>query len=149
MRRFHLLPILCLLIISSSVVSSCDYITGKALEAPASNPQQQVYNITAIEAFALIKANTDNPDFIIIDVRTPAEYARGHIDKAVLVNYSSANFREEIGKFDRNKKYLIYCQTGGRSAGARNIMKELGFFEIYNMNAGITDWLSQGFPVAK
>ncbi|OGN99566.1 MAG: hypothetical protein A2Y90_06245 [Chloroflexi bacterium RBG_13_52_12] len=112
-------------------------------------PTQVVNNITVVEAYDLIQANAGNPDFIIIDVRTPEEYAAGHIENAVLINYNSGNFKEEIGKYDRGKKYLIYCRSGNRSAGARGVMIELSFRDINHMNGGITEWLAEGLPVVK
>ncbi len=142
-------PILAILVISISVISGCDKTTGVSTEGPTSNQQQQIVNNSAVEAFDLIQENIDNPNFIIIDVRTPAEYDDGHIENAVLVDYNSANFREEISKFDRDRKYLIYCRTGRRSAGARDIMEELGFYYIYHMDGGITEWVAEGLPVVK
>ncbi len=106
-------------------------------------------NITSLEAYSLIQANAGNGDFIIIDVRTPEEYAGGHIENAMNVDYYSASFKDEINGLARDSTYLIYCRTGARSAGARDIMKELGFQNIYNMTGGITDWVAKGLPVVK
>ncbi|OGO20136.1 MAG: sulfurtransferase [Chloroflexi bacterium RBG_16_50_11] len=147
-KRTVLLSLILLLLLLATAVSGCSSTTGEALNETASNGQK-IVNITAAEALALIQANTGNPDFIIIDVRTPEEYAAGHIESAVLVNYNSADFQEEISKFNKEKTYLIYCRTGNRSSGARDIMKELGFREIYHMDGGITEWQAQGFPVVK
>jgi rhodanese-related sulfurtransferase len=148
-KQLFFISLLLLLLLSSPVVTGCDYITGVSTEGPTSSKQQQIVNVSAVEAFSLIQTNSDNPDFIIIDVRTSAEYDSGHIENAVLVDYNSANFREEISKYDRDKKYLIYCRTGRRSAGARDIMEELGFSYIYHMDGGITEWVAEGFPVVK
>ena len=147
-KRTVLLSLILLLLLLATAVSGCSSTPGEALNETASNGQK-IVNITAAEALALIQANTGNPDFIIIDVRTPEEYAAGHIESAVLVNYNSADFQEEISKFNKEKTYLIYCRTGNRSSGARDIMKELGFREIYHMDGGITEWQAQGFPVVK
>jgi len=119
------------------------------VETASPSPVQSVKNINVAEADALIQANAGNPDFIIIDVRTPEEFAAGHLENAVLVDYRAGNFNEEIGKFDRSKEYLIYCRTGNRSSGARDIMKEMGFLNINHMDGGITAWLAEGLPVAK
>ena len=145
-KQLLFISLLLLLLILSPVVSGCDYIAGMV---PVSSQQQQIINISAVEAFDIIQANTGDPDFVIIDVRTPAEYTDGHIENAVLVDYNSADFREEISQYDRNKKYLIYCRTGRRSAGARDIMEELGFQYIYHMDGGITEWMAEGLPVVK
>lgn len=116
---------------------------------PSSTPERVINNITPAEAYTLIQDNADNPDFIIIDVRTPDEYAQGHLENATVIDYRSENFTIEISKLDRFKKYLIYCRTGGRSAGARDQMAALGFKDISNILGGITDWINQGFSVIK
>ena len=61
----------------------------------------------------------------------------------------SPTFKDEINKFDKNNIYVVYCRTGIRGAAARDIMKGLGFQEVYNISGGIIDWTAQGFPVVK
>jgi len=148
-RPVLILILFSLLVGSSLTISGCDYITGEAVKIPALTQPQVVKDITSTEAYALIQANAGNRDFIIIDVRTPEEYTGGHIENAVNVNYNSGNFSNEISRFDKDRTYLIYCRTGVRSAGARDIMKELGFHIVYNMDGGITDWEAAGLPIIK
>ena len=93
--------------------------------------------------------NAGHANFTIIDVRTPEEYAAGHIPAAINRDYKSPTFKDDIAKFDRSKIYLVYCASGGRSASARDMMIELGFQQIYNMSGGITAWIAQGLPLAK
>ena len=97
----------------------------------------------------LSRLPTGNPDFIIIDVRTPEEYASGYIDTAVNIDYYAADFREQLAALDKDKTYLIYCRTGRRSADARDIIAELGFREVYIMSGGIVAWEAEGRPVVR
>ncbi len=108
-----------------------------------------IEDVTPGEAYALIQENRGNKDFIIIDVRTPEEYADGHIEKAVNLDYYSETFRSELDKLDKSKTYLVYCRSGRRSAGALDMMKELGFDKVYNMAGGILEWEAAGLPVVK
>jgi rhodanese-related sulfurtransferase len=146
-RPYLTVLLFAVLVVTSLALNACDYITGEAVKVPAR--PQVVKNISSQEAYALIQANSGNHDFIIIDVRTPEEYAGGHIQGAVNIDYYSAGFKDEINGLARDRTYLIYCRTGARSAGARDIMKELGFQIIYNMTGGITDWVAKGLPVVK
>jgi len=109
-------------------------------------PPQIIEDITPQEAFALIQDNQDNPDFIIIDVRTPEEFAEEHIEDAINLDYYSETFQDELDKLDRDKTYLIYCRSGGRSGNALDIMAGLDFEEAYNMTGGINGWLAEGLP---
>jgi len=92
---------------------------------------QIIKNISPEEAYKLILENKDNPDFVIIDVRTPEEFSDEHLKKAINLNYYSDTFQKDLHKLDKNKTYLIYCRTGGRSGNTLNIMQELDFRVIY------------------
>ncbi len=110
---------------------------------------QIIENITPIGAYNLIQENKDNPNFAILDVRTPEEFLGEYVESAVNLDYNSDTFRNDLDKLDKNKTYLIYCRSGGRSENALNIMKELDFREAYNMLGGIIKWKSEGLPTTK
>ena len=144
------LPMLMLsvaLIIVSVSTAGC---TGQVTEPPVQEtPTQIIEDITPQEASDIIDENRGNPDFVIIDVRTPEEFADGHIENAVNIDYHSATFESEIGNLDRDETYLIYCRSGNRSRGALNVMVELGFKEVYHISVGITGWMEDGFHITK
>ena len=99
------------------------------------------------EAYHMIQKQKGNPDFIIIDVRTPEEYARERIKGAVNIDIRGDTFGEEVGKLPREKVYLLYCRTASRSARAFEKFQELGFREVYHMLWGIVGWKEAGLPV--
>jgi rhodanese-related sulfurtransferase len=112
--------------------------------------------ISPREAYDLIMENRDNRDFIILDVRSPEEYATGHIEDAVNIDFyidertnNSRTFREELSRLDKNKKYLVYCLVDIRSRVASDMMEHLGFIEVYDMAGGILQWKAEGFPTVK
>ena len=102
--------------------------------------------ITDIQADSLIKANSANPDFYIIDLRTIAEVKLGYIKKSVNIDYFDSNFNNNIDKLDKGKMYLIYCQSGGRSGSAFDLMISLKFKVVYNMLNGFKKWKNDGYP---
>ena len=110
---------------------------------------QNIKEISPQEAETLIKNHTANDDFAIIDVRTPQEYATGHIPQAINLDYRSQTFSEEIGKLDKSEAYVIYCQSGNRSGKALDVMKGLGFKEVYGITGGITQWSAEGLPIVR
>ncbi|MDH5695114.1 MAG: rhodanese-like domain-containing protein [Dehalococcoidia bacterium] len=120
-------------------------VTGVVLTGGCATTQI-IKDVTPQEAFTLIQ---DKPDIVIIDVRTPQEFAEGHIEGAINLDIYSETFRDELNKLDRNKTYLVYCLSGGRSAGALDIMTELGFREVYNMLGGINKWTAEGLPITE
>jgi len=123
---------------------------GSQIDITTQPTQTQIFeDITPEEAFNLIKENQGSPDFVIIDVRTPEEFAGGHIENAINIDYYSDTFRDDLNKLDKNKTYLIYCRSGNRSGKALDIIEESDFLEAYNMLGGITAWQAEGLPVVE
>src|SRR5512145_2550392 len=82
----------------------------------------------------------EEKEVIVLDVRAPWEYAKGHIKLAENLDLTDPNFAEHIEKLDKNKKYIVYCKTGRRGAMALEIMEKAGFEHIYNLIGGYEDW---------
>jgi len=144
--------------VAASMLLTCLVIgvvfTGACATEEVSPPVQKasapiIEDITAQGAFTLIQDNQNNPDFVILDVRTPEEFTEEHIAKAVNIDFYAETFQDELNGLDRDKKYLIYCRSGGRSRSALDIMAELNFREAYNMLGGIIDWKAEGLPTIK
>jgi len=106
--------------------------------------EQICQDVSPKEAFALIENNYDNPDFVVLDVRTPKEYAEEHINGALNLDCLSATFKNAIKNLDKDRTYVIYCRTGGRSGLTLTLMEELGFREVYNILGGIEAWKDKG-----
>ena len=136
-----------LLLSSFIITGGCEYITGE--DKSTQSQEQQIYDVTTDKAYDLIQENADNPDFVIIDVRTPEEFDGGYIEGAINIDYYYEDFRAHLETLDKDKSYLIYCHSGRRSAGTRDTMAELGFREVYNISGGITEWEAQGLPVVR
>lgn len=135
------------LIIGVLLASGC--IQTENNTAQSETKIQIIESITPEEAYILIQENKDNPNFVILDVRTPEEFLGEYIENAVNLDYYSDTFKNDLDELDKNKTYLIYCRSGRRSENALNIMKELGFREVYNMSGGIIKWKSEGLPTTK
>ena len=139
---------LMMLVLSVSLVIGVALMGGCA-PSEVETPTQIIENITPQEASTLIQNNQNNPDFVIIDVRTSEELADGHIENAINIDYYSETFRDELNNLDKSKTYLIYCRSGNRSAKALNRMAELNFREVYNILEGIVRWKAEGLPTTK
>ena len=73
----------------------------------------------------MLTANT-----IILDVRTPAEYADGHVEGAINLDLESGQFEAELPNLDPALPYIVYCRSGRRSGVAVETMKSSGFTQI-------------------
>jgi len=106
-------------------------------------------NLSPAEARDLLGKRSGDPGFVLLDVRTPKEFHAERLEGAVMVDYLSPAFREEIAKLDREKTYLVYCRTGNRTIGALKVMRELGFRNVLHLASGITKWKEAGFPTER
>ncbi len=78
---------------------------------------------------------------IVIDVRTPAEWQQGVIEgTSLFIDYNNPSFKQQLAKLDKSKTYVVYCRSGGRSAGASQVMVDNGFKNVINMQGGIMSW---------
>ena len=87
------------------------------------------------------------PGIITLDVRTPGEFSEGHIGGALLVDFQSGNFENEIASLDKNQTYAVYCRSGNRYGQAVKVMSEAGFTKLYNLDGGVIDWANSGLPL--
>lgn len=97
-------------------------------------------DISPVQADEMIRANRDNPHFVILDVRTADEFNPEHLEGALNLDFKSVNFTVRIDSLDKSATYLLYCRSGGRSAKAMTLMKTKGFPKVYNLQGGITRW---------
>lgn len=129
-------PLLFASILTLVIISGCigtEKLTEKA----------QYVNITVQQGKEMI----DRGEVFILDVRTPEEYDAGHINGSKLIPLEVLDKR--LNDIPRDRKLLVYCRTGHRSAQASEILVNNGFKEIYNMQGGITAWANAGYSVEK
>lgn len=108
----------------------------------------RVTEVTVNQARELIQKRAGNAGLVILDVRTPEEFAQGHLSGAVNVNLMAPDFDRRLGALDRGKTYLVYCRTGNRSTRAIQAMHGLGFRSVYHMFEGIVGWQKKGLPLS-
>ena len=109
----------------------------------AAHTQSQKKLITANEMQEKIQAE---PQITIVDVRTPGEYEKGHVENALNIDWNGDDFAGEISKLDATKPVIVYCQSGNRSAKAAEKMIELGFKNLYEMQGGMMKWRAANLP---
>jgi len=118
-------------------------VVASVLFGPSLLPRRDGHgDVTVQEARSLIE---DKPDLVILDVRTASEYEEGYIEGAVNIPVQELSAR--LDELSREDELLVYCRTGNRSAQAVDILQDVGFTNMYHMNAGITGWIEAGYPV--
>lgn len=104
------------------------------------------YKNVGVEEFDKLRQDKKN---VVLDVRTPEEYAEGHIAGSTNIDINADDFQQKISKLDKGKTYLVHCASGGRSARACNQLGKLNFTKLYNLEGGMGAWEKAGKPVEK
>lgn len=84
---------------------------------------------------------------VVIDVRTPAEFAQGHLPGAVNIDVQGPDFARRVAELDRAGTYAVYCQSGRRSGVATSQMADLGFGTVYDLEGGVLAWQAADGPL--
>lgn len=90
---------------------------------------------------------TKTPAVIVLDVRTPEEFAAGHLRGAIDLDLRAADFTTRLAGLDKTATYAVYCHSGNRSATALDQMTAAGFTHAADLTGGITAWTADGQPV--
>lgn len=111
----------------------------------ACNSQPETY---VLEPIPFEQKIGKTPEAIVLDVRTPGEYAEGYINNAVNVDFRDAKFEATLKNMDKTKPYFVYCLSGGRSGEAARMMRSQGFEKVYELKGGILAWKKEKMPLA-
>jgi rhodanese-related sulfurtransferase len=113
-----------------------------ALTVHAAEPKSTI--VTPDEAQKLLQ---ENKKIVVLDVRTPEEFASGHIPGAKNLDFHSDDFEKKVGALDKQTPYLVHCASGGRSSQACKVMDESKFAKVYHMKGGFSAWVKSKKPV--
>jgi rhodanese-related sulfurtransferase len=125
----RLLVLLVLTLVGALTLSSCSSSSVQAV-----SPQDWL-------------AKSQQQGVVIVDVRTPGEYAQGHVDGAINIDVEGGAFDQQIAKLDKNATYVVYCHSGRRSGLATDAMAKAGFTNVVNLQGGIADLQSAGASI--
>ncbi|MDT8430149.1 MAG: thioredoxin domain-containing protein [Bacteroidales bacterium] len=113
------------------------YSIGMLLVAAiASGQPEKVSQLHSSELQSIL----ENERVTLIDVRTPTEFANGHIEDAGQLNYYALDFKKKLLLLPKDKPVYLYCNTGYRSQRAAEILVKNGYENVYNLERGIMEW---------
>jgi rhodanese-related sulfurtransferase len=102
-------------------------------------------SVNTLEATQLI----NRQDALVLDVRNPEEFQKGHIMNARNIPLSQLDARfSDIARY-KEKPVIVACESGNRSGGAAAVLRKKGFAQVYNLSGGIAAWQQAGLPVEK
>lgn len=125
-------------------VSACSSSTPADSTTAATTAPATGQHMAANDFSTAMKA----PGTIVLDVRTPAEYAGGHLPAAQNIDIEGSDFATRIAALDKTAPYAVYCRSGNRSGAALEQMSAAGFTHVYDLAGGIGAWQVMGGPMA-
>ena len=130
--------------------STKEILIGAALVAAAAGVWR-LLRVPAAHRLSLeeFDRKRSEPGVVVLDVRTPSEFASGHVPGAVNLNVMSGEFDPGAAKLDKATTYLVHCARGGRSAVAFRKMAKKGFSAVYEFPGGWNEWTAASKPVER
>ncbi|WP_082092241.1 rhodanese-like domain-containing protein [Demequina pelophila] len=110
-----------------------------AVEAAADAPVAVAFDGAHVDQEAFVAA-LDAPGVVLIDVRTPEEFASGHLPGALNIDINSATFAQNVAALDPEADYAVYCRSANRSRAAIDVMTEQGIAHTVGLEGGIVAW---------
>lgn len=104
-----------------------------------STDHEEPASVQLIEPDEALQMLEDNPDAVLLDVRTEQEFASGHINGAVLIPVDEITARLAELPEDKNTPIIVYCRSGNRSATAARLLTKAGYRSVYDLG-GINSW---------
>ncbi|GAB4092835.1 thioredoxin [Flaviaesturariibacter terrae] len=86
----------------------------------------------------------ETPGALVLDVRTPQEFSKGHLANARNIDWNGGAFDKQVDSLSKNAPLFVYCLGGGRSASATARLRALGFTQVYELEGGIMNWRKAG-----
>ena len=131
-----------------ATIAACqNKAASTATDSPGSEPtevatNEPIYKVVSSDEFAgMLKNQTDVQ---LVDVRRPTEFAQGHIEDALNIDFFGTAFTKEFEKLDKDKPVLLYCRTGKRSKASAKKLSAMGFQEVYDLKGGYLGWVKSG-----
>lgn len=101
----------------------------------------QSQGVTKVDKTALLEMLDNDPEIILLDVRTPDEVANGKINDALNLDWYEDSFKSSVEKLDKSKPVVVYCMSGKRSAAASEYLLNAGFEKVYDLDGGYLSWI--------
>lgn len=147
-QRLSAAAIGALTLLAAACGSSADDTTPTSAAAESgetASASAGLRTVAPAEAATVLAEGPD--DLVVLDVRTPEEFAEGHLADATLVDFYEPDFADQLAGLDRDVPYVLYCRSGNRSGQTLAMMAELGFTDVTEVGGGALAWTDAGLEL--
>ncbi len=132
-----------LLVVAVVLVSWFATQASRGANQPTTRPHVQKIGVDQFDKMR------EEKNTVILDVRTPDEFKKGHVPGALNINVDDPSFDKRVSELDKSKTYLVHCASGVRSARAARKLALMGFDRLYDFSPGFRGWKEAGKPIEK
>jgi rhodanese-related sulfurtransferase len=132
------------------------FLSSTACQSPSSSEASQASTETSSTAagssvvtLAVQEFATQSSKGTILDVRTAGEVAQGKIEGALVIDYYSPNFLDQVSQISKDQELYLYCAVGARSEEAARLLVQQGYTKVYHLQGGIQGWSQEGMAVVR
>ena len=104
-------------------------------------------DVTSVSPEQAVATMKKDPKIVVVDIRTPEEFAGGHIKGAINISMNDKEFAQKLAKLDRKRTYLMHCRSGGRSSASLPVWEQLKFESVLHLSSGTLGWVKAGQPL--
>lgn len=119
-------------------------LMGSVVGCQSQSSKKESSALRDLDVAEFEKGFKNDPNAVLLDVRTPQEFAETKIAGAANLDFYSDKFQQELAGWDKSKAYYVYCHSGSRSSKTSQMMKQMGFSKVYNLSGGIVAWKGSG-----
>ena len=128
-------------------LGACTSATEAEPQTSVSQAQPSAAAISEVVSPQEFNEVIQQPDVVTLDVRTPAEFAEGHIEGAQNIDINGPDFAGEVAKLDPNTTYAVYCRSGKRAGMAEADLVAAGFTNVRDLDGHMLQWEADGYPI--
>jgi rhodanese-related sulfurtransferase len=132
------------------------FLSSTACQSPSSSEASQASTETSSTAagssvvtLAVQEFATQSSKGTILDVRTAGEVAQGKIEGALVIDYYSPTFLDQVSQISKDQELYLYCAVGARSEEAARLLVQQGYTKVYHLQGGIQGWSQEGMAVVR
>jgi rhodanese-related sulfurtransferase len=132
------------------------FLSTTACQSPSSSEASQAETASSsttaaasVVTLTVQEFATQSSKGTILDVRTAGEVAQGKIEGALVIDYYSPNFLDQVSQISKDQELYLYCAVGARSEEAARLLVQQGYTKVYHLQGGIQGWSQEGMAVVR
>lgn len=136
-----------IILMMATIFMGCGVLVAPSMTGVADAGAVEEGSLTTNLGPETVKVLLEKGEIIVVDVRQPSEYERGHIPGSLLIPLDELD--ERLQEIPEGKRVVTVCRSGSRSSRAKRLLVENGLDNVHNMSGGMIAWERAGFDIER